>query len=831
MGGLWRQVVNRVQRIGYQTPPEVLAKIREAERTKATELDLSNSGLKEIPEELSRLQNLTSLYLSRNQLTEIPEHLSRLQNLTTLYLLGNQLTEIPEHLSQLQNLTLLGLSNNQLTEIPEHLSRLQNLTELYLSFNRLTEIPEHLSRLQNLTLLDLRENPIATPPMEICNWSIDAIRDYYRQRQEAGTAKLYEAKLLIVGEAGAGKTTLAQKIQNPDYALGTLPSTEGIDILRWQFELPDGSPFRVNIWDFGGQEIYHATHQFFLTKRSCYALVADNRKEDDNLYYWLSIIELLANDSPALIVKNEKGDRTRDLNENKLRGEFPQLIGSLAANLSTNRDDLLPLLDQIRHQLATLPHIGDELPATWVRVRDALETDPRNTLSLETYLQLCTDNGFNTRADALQLGQYLHDLGVFLHFQDDDLLIKTIILKPTWGTDAVYKVLDNNTVIQNQGCFSRDDLARIWSDAEYAGLQGELLQLMMKFQLCYELPNRPKHYIAPQLLSPNQPRYDWNDAQNLILRYTYEFMPKGILTRFIVALHKNIATDSSNSQLVWRTGVLLTKDNTLAEVSEFYEKRELKIRLSGSNKRGLLEIVTHELDKIHDSFHRLKYQQLIPCNCDVCRDSQDPHPYRLDILKNFISNNQSEIQCQKGFGMVDVYGLIDDIGDRSALLRDRPRDRPTPTPAPPMPDPTPEPDSTLAKFLATIQNPQIWIKVAAAVLIAAGASQVLPPGEDPPVPSPTPTTETAETAEQIAQEIYVYDSSNDEPLSGVDVRFLAPGGVIEDRTNSDGFTELTVPRTEDIDIELRKDGYAPQAKKLNLVTDAERRKTYYLKPN
>jgi hypothetical protein len=60
---------------------------------------------------------------------------------------------------------------------------------------------------------------------------------------------------------------------------------------------------------------------------------------------------------------------------------------------------------------------------------------------------------------------------------------------------------------------------------------------------------------------------------------------------------------------------------------------------------------------------------------------------------------------------------------------------------------------------------------------------------------------------------------------------FAPGGAIGDRTNSDGFTELTVPRAEDIDIELRKDGYMTQRVKLNLVTDAERRKTYYLEPN
>jgi hypothetical protein len=63
------------------------------------------------------------------------------------------------------------------------------------------------------------------------------------------------------------------------------------------------------------------------------------------------------------------------------------------------------------------------------------------------------------------------------------------------------------------------------------------------------------------------------------------------------------------------------------------------------------------------------------------------------------------------------------------------------------------------------------------------------------------------------------------------LRSLAPGGAIGDRTNSDGFTELTVPQSKDIDIELRKDGYQLQTKKLNLVIDAERRKTYYLAPN
>ena len=46
---------------------------------------------------------------------------------------------------------------------------------------------------------------------------------------------LYEAKLLIVGEGGAGKTSLAKKIDNEKYELAdSEKSTEGIDVIRWE---------------------------------------------------------------------------------------------------------------------------------------------------------------------------------------------------------------------------------------------------------------------------------------------------------------------------------------------------------------------------------------------------------------------------------------------------------------------------------------------------------------------------------------------------------------------------------------------------------------------
>ena len=460
-----------------------------------------------------------------------------------------------------------------------------------------------------------------------------------------------------MGEGGAGKTTLAKKIEDKDYVLKEdEPTTEGIDVIKWEFPLPGNKNFRVNIWDFGGQEIYHATHQFFLTRRSLYTLVADTRKEDTDFYYWLNVVELLSENSPLLIIKNEKQDRCREINDRQLRGQFTNLKETLAVNLATNRG-LPEILKAITLYISNLPHIGTELPKTWVKVRKTLENDTRNYISLDEYLRICQENGFDRLEDKLQLSGYLHDLGVCLHFQDDPLLKKTVILKPTWGTDAVYKVLDNPVVIRSMGRFNRGHLAKIWNEEKYTNMQDELLQLMINFKLCYKLKNNDD-YIAPQLLTANAPDYQWDSRHNLIMRYKYEFMPKGILSRFIVETHEYIA----EQKYAWKSGVILQKEGAKAEVIEYYGKREIVIRVSGQNKKELMTIVTYELDKINNTFKRIKLEKLIPCNCSRCSEpSIEPHFYRLENLRKRLDHNQFQVQCDESFENVDVLRLVDDF--------------------------------------------------------------------------------------------------------------------------------------------------------------------------
>ncbi len=503
-------------------------------------------------------------------------------------------------------------------------------------------------------------NPLERPPLEVAVKGIAAIREYFRQVEVQGTEQLFEAKLIIVGEPGAGKTSLAHKIIEPHFQLREdEASTEGMNVTTWNFPLGKGKSFRVNIWDFGGQEIYHATHQFFLTKRSLYIVLADAREQKTDFYYWLNVVELLSDNSPLLVILNEKQDRRWEISERQLRGQFTNLKKILTTNLKDNRG-LDQILEEIKYQMTRLAHVGAALPKTWVKVREALESDPRNYMDFQEYLAICQQHGFTELQDKLQLSGYLHDLGVCLHFQDDLILKNTVILKPEWGTAAVYKVLDNPRVMENLGRFNQSDLADIWSGPEYVNRQAELLQLMIRFKLCYEIRGAPGSYIAPQLLTKNQPDYDWDETGNLFLRYTYDFMPKGILTRFIVEMHRLIA----DQNLVWRTGVVLEKDGAKAEVMEHYGRTT--IRVAGRRPQDLRTIIMDRLDEIHDSYPRLKdrYQKLVPCICSQCLKAQEPGFHPFEKLRDFQAKGIRERQCQESGDMVLVQDLLDEAGGR-----------------------------------------------------------------------------------------------------------------------------------------------------------------------
>lgn len=67
----------------------------------------------------------------------------------------------------------------------------------------------------------------------------------------------------------------------------------------------------------------------------------------------------------------------------------------------------------------------------------------------------------------------------------------------------------------------------------------ELLALMQLFELCYELREANRRtWLAPPLLPPSRPRglAACGLPDDLVLRYRYECLPKGVIGRLIVRL-------------------------------------------------------------------------------------------------------------------------------------------------------------------------------------------------------------------------------------------------------------------------------------------------------
>lgn len=177
-----------------------------------------------------------------------------------------------------------------------------------------------------------------------------------------------------------------------------------------------------------------------------------------------------------------------------------------------------------------------------------------------------------------------------------------------------------------------------------------------KFEMCYALPDSEDEYLIPQLLSEYEMTYAWrSDQHNLRFEYRYKFMPKGLLPRFIVKRHQQI-----HQQTHWRYGVLLDYDETRALVQEHPLAQKITIKLEGKNKKSLLDSIRMTIDEIHGSFNNLAVDEMIPCTCRECVESQVPYFYEYALLKRHVDKQISMIRCNQSLEDVDIQSLLND---------------------------------------------------------------------------------------------------------------------------------------------------------------------------
>ncbi|KAK2840376.1 hypothetical protein Q5P01_014116 [Channa striata] len=134
--------------------------------TDSVEADLSKNRLTDVPSEVCHLVALETLNLYHNCIRTIPDSIIGLQSLTSLNLSRNQLGFLPTCLCSLP-LRVLNASNNKLVSLPETIGQLHGLMELDVSCNEITALPRHISRLKALRELNVRRNLLCVLPEDL----------------------------------------------------------------------------------------------------------------------------------------------------------------------------------------------------------------------------------------------------------------------------------------------------------------------------------------------------------------------------------------------------------------------------------------------------------------------------------------------------------------------------------------------------------------------------------------------------------------------------------------------------------------------------------------
>lgn len=477
---------------------------------------------------------------------------------------------------------------------------------------------------------------------------------------ERKTLKNYEGKIIIVGEGGVGKTSLIRRLVDTQFN-SSLPLTQGINITKW--EIKEGNKhFSLDLWDFGGQEIYHSTHQFFLSKRAIYIYVWNARTDDDlnTFNYWLNLISLFGEDSPILVVQSKIDERQKEINKRAIKEKFPS-INSFYKVSSKSNIGIDKLKESIIDLVSQLDFTNVEIPDKWRKIKNELKelSHQKNFLSLKNYFEICQNENVEEK-NAYYLSSYLSDLGVILHFQNHAILKNIIFTNPNWVTNSIYKLIDSHFIIENRGKFNIKDLNDIWDEYDKS-LHIQLIELGKVFEIFFQL-NSNQDYLIPALLPVSAPEYKWENDNEIIFKYSYEFMPKGILDRFIVRYNELIYNN-----IFWRKGVIITSLKSTSIIQEYTYENIIEIRVQGENKRKLLSLIQEGFESIHNTLNQPKVTKLIPCICSECVSNKNPYYFDYESLLKGKEKKIKSFQCANSFDDVNVFHLLEGVLEKEII--------------------------------------------------------------------------------------------------------------------------------------------------------------------
>ncbi|CAH6878082.1 Ras family protein [Vibrio chagasii] len=571
-------------------PPKCIENIIKNTEIKDLTINIANS----INLDFSKVNlSVENLDISHSNLTDI-SFIEKLVNLKRLDISYNPIENLPKNLPESLNTVIAKKCN--IINIPSEYNN--NFT---IDIER-----RHLFDREAEGFLLVCDNPIESPPVEIIKNGKEATNEYFSSMR-GPTSQLNEAKIIFVGDGAVGKTSLMKRLVHDQFD-NKESQTDGIEIEPYKVMLDEGCCVKASIWDFGGQQILQATHQLFLSKRSIYVLVVEDRKndlhKDQDIEQWLTQVNSLGGRPPILVVKNKIDENPRsDIQVQRLQSKFPNIVGFHEVSCET-KHGLEQLHKALTECIRTLPMRKIELPKNWLDVKNNLkcQADKQDLLHLNNYTNLCDKYGINTKTARETLLKLLHDLGEVIAF-DELKYHDTAILNPHWITEGVYALIRSDKLAENNGVISLSEAQKSLDNySEHHRFENKaqyILDAMKTFELCHRTIENDT-YLIPSLLPPqiNLNLSEWAVEEDERIGFIFKFehlLPPPLMPMLLVKLHEHIHGDKR-----WRTGAIITPSHIDAKAKIDMDKvaKEIRLIIIGSDRRDLLILLRSEINTL-----------------------------------------------------------------------------------------------------------------------------------------------------------------------------------------------------------------------------------------
>ena len=648
-----------------------------------TTLDVGFNGITNLPA-LTSPTTIRNLILADNPIRRLP-NLTAFKCLETLQCGNTYLQKLPAKLPS--TLRHLDVSECELHRLPDSRRYYKHLAYLNVSSNKLVSLPFHLTEADRSSDIVVEGNPLSRTMLSAAAEGTEALLSYLKSLGEA-TRPCREAKLILIGEGNVGKSSIVAALAGEPF-VENRPTTHGIEIRS--LTLYDESRelnVQLNTWDFGGQEIYRVTHQFYLSQDAVFLIVWRPREgfEQSGIAFWLDRVRrLVGNRGTVILVSTyaEEGRQTHiDLEELQYR-YYPLIKGWVHVDNKSGRG-VRELHEQVASAAMSLDHIEDPLAESWLALRNDVMEVERPFVSRQEYDALAKERRVEGGAASAWL-RLLHALGQLIYFERDIDLSTIVVVDPEILAQAVSYVLEDLHVIESGGRVSHEYLVNLWAE-RLGPIEGNysvfpyLLRLMEKNDISFRYPDSRSSLIAPVIPHHRPLDLPWEPGDPLPEGF-YELRAYCVFGSDPVGLMPWLTVRSNRWAEVrmWRAGLFIVgrSGEATAQV-EFVDDRRLFICVRGAYPNELFSVLRSEVEWLVSS--RWPYVDLeITIPCPSCRSLRGPSAkgqFVSDALLRAASLSISHLQCSECFESVAVLDMLagfnvgsqEAAGDRFALL-------------------------------------------------------------------------------------------------------------------------------------------------------------------